>query len=70
VSDKEHIVAIKSQTLSLIQDITTNPKPEYSIDGQHVRWGDYLKTLQTTVDWCDGKLASEDPFEFESRGYN
>ena len=70
MSDKQQIETIKSQTLGLIEDITTNPKPEYAIDGQRVRWGDYLKTLQATVDWCDAKLASEEPFEFESRGYS
>ncbi|MCA9100064.1 MAG: hypothetical protein R3C10_03660 [Pirellulales bacterium] len=70
MSDTSRLETIKSQTLSIIADVTTSPKPEYTIDGQTVRWADYLQTLQATVDWCDEKLAGAEPFEFESRGYS
>ena len=48
--------------------LTANPKPTYYIDGQTVSWNDYLKSLQATVDWCERKLAGQEPFEIHSRG--
>jgi hypothetical protein len=52
---------IKSQTLSLIAEMTANPKPSYNIDGQSVLWTDYLKQLRATVEWCDQQIAKIDP---------
>ena len=66
-SDAEQIALIKSQTLSLIAAITANPKPTYDIDGQSVAWTEYLRRLQETVEWCDGRLAVEGPFEFSTQ---
>lgn len=68
-SDAEQIAAVKSQALARIAEITAEPKPTYNIDGQMIAWGDYLKRLQQTVDWCNEKLAGEEPFEFRSQGY-
>jgi len=68
-SDAEQVATIKTQTLARIAEITAEPKPNYAIDGQTVSWGEYLKQLQRTVDWCNEKLNGEQPFEFQSRGY-
>ena len=67
-SDVEQIRTIKSQTLTIITQLTANPKPTYYIDGQTVSWNAYLTRLQATVDWCERKLAGEDPFEIRSQG--
>ena len=67
-SDAEQIAAIKTQTLTLIEEITAEPKPTYNVDGQMVAWERYLEQLRQTVDWCNRKLAGEEPFEFHSRG--
>jgi len=67
-SDLEQLQAIRSQTLALIVEVTAHPKPSYVLDGQSVSWGDYLTKLRTTVDWCERKLAGEEPFEIRSRG--
>jgi len=67
-SDLEQLQTIKSQTLALIAELTANPKPTYYLDGQTVSWNDYLARLQATVDWCQRKLAGEEPFEIHSRG--
>jgi len=53
---------------AVIAQITADPKPNYSIDGQLVSWGDYLDTLTT-------KLASlirtrqmlDGPFQKQTR---
>lgn len=68
-TDAEQLALIKSQTLALIQSITVDPKPSYSIDGQTVSWGDYLAQLRGTVAWCDSQSAGSEPFEVRSRGY-
>ena len=65
--DAEVIRTIKSQTLQLIADVTTLPKPTYDVDGQSVSWESYLGRLQQTVDWCDARLRDEEPFEFQTR---
>ena len=67
-SDLEQLRAIRSQTLALIARITAEPKPSYALDGQSISWGDYLAKLRVTVDWCERKLAGEEPFEVRSRG--
>ena len=67
-NDLEQLQTIRSQTLALIADITANPKPSYMLDGQSISWGDYLAKLRVTVDWCERKLAGEEPFEIRSRG--
>ena len=67
-SDLEQIQTIKSQTLALIAQLTADPKPSYHIDGQDVSWNEYLVKLRATVDWCETKLAAEEPFEIHSRG--
>ena len=63
------IATIKTQALANIQAITANPKPSYSIDGQMVSWGDYLRTQTELVEWCDKQLAGETPFEHHTVGY-
>ena len=68
-SDIEQIATIKTQTLALIAQITAEPKPTYNIDGQSIAWGDYLKPLRETVEWCNERLTGEEPFEFHSQGY-
>lgn len=67
-SDLEQLQTIRSQTLALISELTANPKPTYYLDGQTVSWADYLTRLQGTVDWCERKLAGQEPFEIRSQG--
>lgn len=60
---------IKTQTLARIAEITASPKPSYNIDGQDIRWGDYLRQLRGTIDWANGQLAGETIVEVTSRGH-
>ena len=66
-TDLEHLQTIRSQTLAAIADITANPKPSYTVDGQSVSWNSYLRRLRQTVDWCERKLAGEQPVEVRSQ---
>ena len=67
-TDAQQIAAIRSQTLAVLAELTSRPKPTYLIDGQTVAWNEYLLRLRETVDWCDRKLAGEEPFEVQSQG--
>ena len=67
-TDLEQMRTIRTQTLAIIAELTANPKPTYYIDGQTVSWNSYLTNLRATVDWCERKLAGEEPFEIHSRG--
>ncbi len=67
-SDYEQLKTIQSRTLAIIAQITAEPKPSYSLDGQTVSWAEYLAKLRDTVDWCGRKLAGQQPFEIRSRG--
>jgi len=68
MSDAEQIQTIRTQTLALIEQVRSEPKPTYWLDGQRVHWQEYADSLQKTVDWCDQKLAEYEPFEVRSRG--
>lgn len=67
-NDQSQLQAIRTQTLQLLQQVRAEPKPTYWIDGQRVHWEQYAESLQRTVDWCDQKLADEQPFEIRSQG--
>lgn len=58
-TDVERFQTIRSQTLTLIETLTANPKPSYNIDGQQVLWADYLRTLQETIAWADDMIAGD-----------
>ena len=64
----EQIKTIRSQTLQRIAEITAEPKPSYTIDGQSVNWNDYLKALRETISWCDLMMNIESPGDVVSRG--
>jgi hypothetical protein len=67
-TEAQQIATIRSLTLTQLEELRTNPKPTYSIDGQVVSWTRYIESLQQTVDWCDRKLAGYEPFECQSQG--
>jgi hypothetical protein len=69
MTDLEQFRAIKVQALTLIADITAQPKPTYKIDSQQVSWAEYLAQLQQTVEWCDQRISAAMPVEVRSQGY-
>ena len=66
-TDLEQLQTIRTQALASIAEITTAPKPSYTLDGQSVSWNAYLRRLQQTVDWCERKMAGEQPVEVRSQ---
>ncbi len=52
----DQLQTIRTNLLSAIVDATTNPKPNYKIDGQEVAHGDYLKTLLDSLSQIEAKI--------------
>ena len=59
---------IKTQILANIQEVTANPKPNYSIDGQSVSWGSYLDSLYKQLNQINDQINQAEPYEVVSRG--
>lgn len=68
MTDIQHFETIRTNSLAQIEDIRTDPKPTYWLDGQRVHWQEYVESLQATVDWCDQKIMATEIFEIRSRG--
>jgi hypothetical protein len=66
-TDLEQLETIRSQALATIAEITANPKPSYTIDGQTVSWNSHLQQLRQTVDWCNRHVAAAQPIEIRSQ---
>ena len=71
----EEIQAKLAQTRDeLIQrrlDIVSKPKPSYNIDGQEVKWSEYLKQLDASIERIDEDLNKfEGPFEEVTVAYS
>ena len=54
-----------------IKDATANPKPNYTKDGQTVKWSDYLQDLLTARDAIARQIADEEgPYEEITSAYS
>ena len=60
----------RDQMASILVEITTSPKPSYSIDGQAVSWTEYLKMLQDQLSKMNELIQDAEPYELHSVGYN
>lgn len=63
------LATIRENILARIAEVTSKPKPNYTIDGQTVSWQSYLDSLMKSLDAIDARIqANQEPFEFVSRG--
>ena len=58
---------IRSQLVTQLTDVTLDPKPTYSIDGQTVSWAQHTQLLQTSIDWCNAQSRGLQPAEIPTR---
>lgn len=49
MSAENDIASAVANVSAIIKEITLSPKPNYTVDGQTVNWGDYLETLTTKL---------------------
>lgn len=67
MNEVEQLQTIKSHTLEMLNELTSIPKPTYTVDGHTVSWSEYQKILLETINWCDIKLKQIQPCEFQTQ---
>ena len=68
MTDNNYYQLIRSQTLNVITEITSHPQPAYTVEDRTFSWSAYMQRLLGIVNWCDEKIAADEPFEFHSQG--
>jgi hypothetical protein len=68
MSEAATLATIKSNILAQLQDLSANPKPNYSIDGQQVSWQSHFDSLMLSLERINMQINSSEPYEFVSRG--
>ena len=66
----ENLQTTKSNIAALLVELTTNPKPTYSIDGQVVSWSEYFQMLTGQMKALNELINSEEPAEVRLQGYS
>jgi len=52
-----------------LADLTANPKPSYSIDGQQVSWGEHFRNLlDLRSKLVEAQIQAEGPWEMNIQG--
>lgn len=69
MADIDDLKTIKTQVISLLKDLTVNPKPSYDLDGQKVSWAEYQQMLFARLDVLNQLIAADEPFELHTQGY-
>lgn len=59
----------RDNIILLITQVTSQPKPDYDIDGQKVSWGKYLEQLRAALKGIDEQIGLLAPAQEESQGY-
>ena len=59
----------RDQIATQIRDISLNPKPSYTIDGQTVSWTQHLNMLIEKLKPLDIAINAAEPYEVQSVGY-
>jgi hypothetical protein len=67
----ENVTTAIDNVAAILAEITANPKPDYSIDGQSVSWTSYYATLtQRMKDLLDIQIWLSGPYEYRTQVIN
>lgn len=61
----ESLATARDNFAAKLAEISVDPKPSYSIDGQSVSWTEYYRFLSEQVDKLNAQIAAGEPFEIE-----
>lgn len=65
----ENIAAAINNIAAKIAEVSANPKPNYSLDGESYSWADYLKMLTEQItELRQAQAVLSSPYEIRSRG--
>lgn len=60
----DNLITAKANIAAKIAEISANPKPNYSIDGQSISWASYFDMLNSQLGKLDESIAvAQGPFE-------
>jgi hypothetical protein len=68
MSEATTLATIKSNILAQLEDLSANPKPNYSIDGQQVSWQSHFDSLMMNLERINHQINASEPYEIVSRG--
>jgi len=61
----------RDQLIDLRITVLSKPRPTYNIDGQEVKWAEYLKQLDASISRINEEIAIDDePVEGITVGYS
>jgi len=66
-TDAERLFSLRKSRdniLTVIESVTAEPKPTYNIDGQSVKWGEYLKQLQDSLASIEEMISAADTDQY------
>ena len=65
----ENLVTARNNIAARLAEVTANPKPDYSIDGESWSWSSYVTMLTNQLSVLEKSIITADgPFEVRSRG--
>lgn len=64
----ENLIAARDQVAAHLVTISTNPKPNYKIDGQSVSWQSLFDSYTRQLASLNALIATAEPAECESWG--
>lgn len=64
---KTQLTTARETLVARLVEFAANPKPNYTIEGQTVSYGDYLKMLIDGVREISGLISVVAPYELRSR---
>lgn len=68
-TEAENLATALANVATKLAEVTSNPKPSYSVDGRSVSWGDYYKSLVALRDSLKAALIdAEGPYERHIQG--
>ncbi len=63
------LVTVHNQVAALLVEITADPKPSYSVDGESYSWNEYFGMLTDRLELLERAIQRLDgPWEVVSRG--
>ena len=63
------LLATRDNITAQLADMTVNPKPSYTVDGQSVDWDAHFRTLSNKLDELNQVIQASEPFEIHTAGY-
>lgn len=60
MANTDDLTTARNNYIAQLKDISVNPKPTYTVDGQTFKWTEYQKFLTEQIKTLEGLIASED----------